>query len=110
MRIIRRIKQIRPINRFRKLLNKKNNKLSLNTTNTMAELTAIYPPADLTPLEIDNVIEIIDKDINVNNIEHFNLSLKAFECLSFYMIVISFIIASAINKMLLTVDKYKRNK
>ena len=102
MLIINRIIKKRPFNRFRKRLNKKNNKLSLN--NTMPELTAIYPPAHVTPLEIDNVIEIIDKDINGN------LSLKAFECLSFYMIVISFIIASAINKILLTIDRNKRIK
>lgn len=110
MLIINRIIKKRPFNIFRKLLNKKNNKLSLNTTNTIPELTAIYPPADVTPLEIDNVIEIIDKDINVNNIENFNLSLTIFECLTFYMIVIMYIIAATINKISLTIDRNNRNK
>ncbi len=107
MLIINRIIKKRP---FRKLLHrkKKNNKLSLNST--MPELNAIYPLADVTPLEIDNVIEIIDKDINVGNIENFNLSLTIFECLTFYMIVFMYIIAATINKVLLTIDKYKRNK
>tara|TARA_Y100000389_G_scaffold191913_1_gene218786 strand:- start:2046 stop:2363 length:318 start_codon:yes stop_codon:yes gene_type:complete len=93
---------------FRKLFNKKNNKLSLNSTKS--ELNAIYPPADVTPLEIDAVIEIVDKDINVENIENFNLSLTIFECLSFYMIVIMYIIAATINKIILTIDRNKRNK
>lgn len=104
MLIINRIIKKRP---FRKLLHrkKKNNKLSLNST--MPELNAIYPLADVTPLEIDNVIDIIDKDINIEN---FNLSLTIFECLTFYMIVFMYIIAATINKVLLTIDKYKRNK
>tara|TARA_Y100000768_G_C23991185_1_gene693363 strand:+ start:4998 stop:5315 length:318 start_codon:yes stop_codon:yes gene_type:complete len=105
MLIINRIIKKRPFNRFRKRLNKK---ISLN--NTIPKLTEIYPPADVTSLEIDNVIEIIDKDINVNNIENFNLSLTIFECFSFYIILIMYIIAATINKIILTIDRNKRIK
>jgi|TARA_B110000285_G_scaffold34102_2_gene36138 hypothetical protein len=108
MLIINRIIKKGPLDRFRKILNKKNSRLSLNIT--MPDLIAVYPPADVTPLEIDNVIDIVDNIDKVGNIKNFNLSLKAFECLSFYMIVISFIIASAINKILLTIDRNKRIK
>lgn len=98
----------KPFNRLRKLINRKNNKLPLN--NTMPEITATYPTPDVEPLQIDNVVDIIDKDTNVNNIENFNLSVTIFECLTFYMIVFMYIIAATINKVLLTIDKYKRNK
>tara|TARA_Y100000389_G_C17252678_1_gene408917 strand:- start:61 stop:378 length:318 start_codon:yes stop_codon:yes gene_type:complete len=105
MLIIKRIIKKNPFNRFGKLLNRKNNKLYLN--DTITELNAIYPPADVTPLHIDIDIDNID---NINNIKNFNLSLTIFECLSFYMIVIMYIIAATINKVLLTIDRNKRNK
>ena len=108
MLIINRIIKKKPFIRFRKLINRKNNKIYLN--NTIPEITATYPTPDVEPLQIDTVVDIIDKDINVDNIEKFNLSLTIFECLTFYMIVFMYIIAATINKVLLTVDKYKRNK
>ena len=101
MLIIKKIKKIKPIYRLKRILHK--NKIS-DLNSTMPELIHPCPPPDTKPLQIDYLIK------TKHNIENFNLSDTVFECLTFYMIIIVYIIAATINKVLLTVDKYNRNK